>query len=347
MYGAGEFGNGFGLNGLDALLDAAQTQPEVVLAVAAASADKEGTQDDEIPNEEPSDGDGSGGAEKTGAWPQRDKLDLVRLDAARQIQTGWVPSGFPFHEKLSGWKPETSKPRQSELWQAIMERDPSQKPKHWDVKKCVTWLMQSRAPPKVTILTVLGAPPPAAAPATTDKEQDEDVVTRWSASKMMRLLHVVLSDEHFQEFLQRDKKLTRTQLDAKAKNSFWHAAAITFCDTSKTFDLIDFPGVESDRYANLKPGLLPTTYALTAEKAKKEFGDFRTLLTKIYQRFKVSGEGDDVDEDKTAQEMQEGAPKPHGSDFWDFCQGNAVIDYAYRFLKNSDGSPPACGKGWG
>jgi hypothetical protein len=49
MYGAGEFDNGFGLNGLDALVDAAQTQPEVVLAVAAASADKEGTQDDEIP----------------------------------------------------------------------------------------------------------------------------------------------------------------------------------------------------------------------------------------------------------------------------------------------------------
>ena len=55
------------------------------------------------------------------------------------------------------------------------------------------------------------------------------------------LLHVCLSDEHFPEFLQRGKKLTRTQLDAKAKNSFWHAAAITFCDTSKTFDLIDFP----------------------------------------------------------------------------------------------------------
>jgi len=31
-----------------------------------------------------------------------------------------------------------------------------------------------------------------------------------------------------------------------------------------TFDLMfDFPGVESDRYANLKAGLLPTNYALT------------------------------------------------------------------------------------
>jgi len=82
------------------------------------------------------------------------------------------------------------------------------------------------------------------------------VVTRWSASKMMRLLHVCLSDELFSEFLQRDKKLTRTQLDGKAKNSFWHLCAFLFCDTSKTFDLIDFPGVESDRYANLKAGLL-------------------------------------------------------------------------------------------
>jgi hypothetical protein len=69
-----------------------------------------------------------------------------------------VPSGFTFHEKLSGWKPETSKPRQSELWQAIMERDPSQKPKHWDVKKCVAWLMQSAALPTATISPALGAP---------------------------------------------------------------------------------------------------------------------------------------------------------------------------------------------
>jgi hypothetical protein len=159
---------------------------------------------------------------------------------------------------------ETSKPRQSELWQAIMERDPSQKPKHWDVKKCVAWLMQSAALPTATISPALGAPATAPAPAKTDKEPDEDVVTRWSASKMMRLLHVCLSDELFSEFLQRDKKLTRTQLDAKAKNSFWHLTAITFCDTSKTFDLMfDFPGVESDRYANLKAGLLPTNYALT------------------------------------------------------------------------------------
>ena len=117
-----------------------------------------------------------------------------------------------------------------------------------------------------------------------------------------------LCDEHFQEFLQRDKKLTRAQLDAKAKNSFWHAAAITFCDASKTFNLMDFPGVDSDRYSSLKAGLLPTTYALTAEKAKKEFGDFRTLLTKIYQRFKVSGEGDNVDEECPRRQDQPSSP---------------------------------------
>jgi len=306
MYGAGEYGNGFGLDAFHTLVGVAETQPQVVIATVAPPAAQEGTQEeDESPDGLPDGDAGSGGAEKTGAWPQRDKLDLVKLDAARQIQMGWVPSGFTFHEKLSGWKPETSKPRQSELWQAIMERDPSQKPKHWDVKKCVAWLMQSAALPTATISPALGAPVPAPAPEKTGKEQDEDVVTRWSTSKMMRLLHVCLSDELFSEFLQRDKKLTRTQLDAKSKNSFWHSVAIIFCDPSKTFDLIDFPGVESDRYTNLKAGLLPTTYALTAEKAKKEFGDFRTLLTKIYTRFKQSGEGDDVHEEKTAQEMQE------------------------------------------
>ena len=125
------------LDAFQTLVGVAQAQPQVVIATVAPPAAQEVHQEeDESPDGLP-DGDGSGGAEKTGAWPQRDKLDLVRLDAARQIQTGWVPSGFTFHEKLSGWKPEASKPRQSELWQAIMERDPSQKPKHWDVKKCV------------------------------------------------------------------------------------------------------------------------------------------------------------------------------------------------------------------
>jgi hypothetical protein len=104
--------------------------------------------------------------------------------------------------------------------------------------------MQSAAVPTATISPALGAPATAPAPAKTDKEPDEDVVTRWSASKMMRLVHVCLSDELFSEFLQRDKKLTRTQLHGKAKNSFWHSVAIIFCDPSKTFDLIDFPGVE-------------------------------------------------------------------------------------------------------
>jgi hypothetical protein len=60
-----------------------------------------------------------------------------------------------------------------------MERDPSQKPKHWDVKKCVAWLMQSAALPTATISPALGAPATAPATAKTDKEQDEDVVTRW------------------------------------------------------------------------------------------------------------------------------------------------------------------------
>ena len=105
MYGAGEYDNGFGLDAFQTLVGVAQAQPQVVIATVVPPAAQEGPQEeDESPDGLP-DGDGSGGAEKTGAWPQRDKLDLVRLDAARQIQTGWVPSGFTFHEKLSGWKP--------------------------------------------------------------------------------------------------------------------------------------------------------------------------------------------------------------------------------------------------
>jgi hypothetical protein len=103
MYGAGEYDIGFGLDAFQTLVGVAQAQPQVVIATVAPPAAQEGHQEeDESPDGFP-DGDGNRGAEKTGAWPlQRDKLDLVRLDAARQIQTGWVPSGFTFHEKLSG-----------------------------------------------------------------------------------------------------------------------------------------------------------------------------------------------------------------------------------------------------
>ena len=108
MYGAGEFGDPFQLEAANTLSGIAMGQGEVVIATIVQAPTP--PDDEESPEPEPG-GDGSGGAEKTGAWPQKDKLDLVRLDAARQIQTGWVPSGFAFHEKLSGWKPETSKPR--------------------------------------------------------------------------------------------------------------------------------------------------------------------------------------------------------------------------------------------
>ena len=113
MYGAGEFSDPFQVEAANTLSGIAMGQCDVVNATIVQAPTP--LDDEESPEPEPG-GDGSGGAEKTGAWPQKDKLDLVRLDAARQIQTGWVPSGFAFHEKLSGWKPETSKPRQSELW---------------------------------------------------------------------------------------------------------------------------------------------------------------------------------------------------------------------------------------
>ena len=88
-------------------------------------------EEDESPDGFP-DGDGNGGAEKTGAWPQRDKLDLVRLDAARQIQTGWVPSGFTFHEKLSGCSAGNRRPANrgrvssgKRSWSATRPRSPN------------------------------------------------------------------------------------------------------------------------------------------------------------------------------------------------------------------------------
>ena len=63
----------------------------------------------------------------------------------------------PKDYKLSGWQPVQTKPRKQELWQAILERDPSQRPKNWKIEEMVKYLIKhpkhdqtkKRAPPVV------------------------------------------------------------------------------------------------------------------------------------------------------------------------------------------------------
>ena len=54
----------------------------------------------------------------------------------------------------------------------------------------------------------------------------------------MRVFHICISDELKDDFVSRDKKLTRAELDANCMNSFWQKAAVMYNDEKVTFTLL-------------------------------------------------------------------------------------------------------------
>ena len=137
LSGLSEFGDG----GMGVLLQAAANAPEASVA-----------QDDEST--------GTGGANATTGeppatepptievqavpiapqeeWPKESELDPAKLAQARLISQRNKPPAV----SLAGFKPVKDKPRKAELWQAVMERDATQRPKNWGVAKMVTWLQE-------------------------------------------------------------------------------------------------------------------------------------------------------------------------------------------------------------
>ena len=99
-------------------------------------------------------------------WPKPEKLDQEKLNIARAI----CPTNKPASMKLTGFKPAKHKPRHIELWQALMERKPSARPKNWDVTKlveelCALPVKEAEAPPQVLPDGTLSTPPAMAVPA--------------------------------------------------------------------------------------------------------------------------------------------------------------------------------------
>ena len=70
-------------------------------------------------------------------WPSYGSLDQTKLAHARNISCDNAPG----KTNLTGFKPATEKPRHRELWQAVMGRDPTNRPKNWSMETCVKWLL--------------------------------------------------------------------------------------------------------------------------------------------------------------------------------------------------------------
>ena len=130
--------------------------------------------------------------------PDIKTLDKDRLAEARKINHTNKPLGL----KLGGWKPPQTKPHKQELWQVILERDSSQRPKNWAIESMVKYLIQAPlAPPDqqeeqgtpttepvaTNGNTALALVPAPAVPSTEESASKQ----RWSRIKFVRAIHLI------------------------------------------------------------------------------------------------------------------------------------------------------------
>ena len=268
--------------------------------------------------------------------PQVTSLDMDRLAQARNISG----ENKPTDAKLSGWKPLNTKPRKQEMWQAILERDPSQRPKNWKTEEMVKFLVEHPIHDPSTIPEQAGTPPgptgtanvaPGALVVVDSDDKDASGKQRWSRNKFVRLVHVICTDDLKQDFINRDRKLDRQEMDAKGKDSFWEKAAELF-NSSTSFD-IDKYSNDSTRFKNLTAA--PTGYVAEAAKLKYEFGQMRASLTKALTNFRKSGMGDGEKPDEGNDDAS-GQDAVRSSEFRDFCQGDEVLEYMHFMLDKHD-----------
>ena len=233
-----------------------------------------------------------GGAQPQSELPPIASCDPLKLQAARDIIPGKTISPV----NLTGWAPAKTKPRKQELMRAILERDSSQRCKHWSVEKCVHFLLET--PPAVIAAAIGAAPDPAAAapaaapaaaqqPTQNREEGPTDTSSRWSKFKDVRLLHAIA--ENRAQFVARDRKLTRAELDAGARHACWEDVCKTF-NSQQEFAILASQEA-ADKFASFGSRCLPTSYVLERDKAMKEFGSLRTQLTKCLVNFRRSGMG--------------------------------------------------------
>ena len=295
MLWGGEFGSSHGPSGLDVLASAlpgSSAEDAVSAASPEVATGTEPVSTDPVPATV-----GASPFIEAEEWPKPESLDAGKLTQARNI-TG---SNKPDSLKLAGFKPAKEKPRKQELWQAVMERDSKQRPKHWPTEKMVNFLITT--PPVVhppvllpngeVDLTAQRDPVASAGPPVQDTTPEGDDLEakkmRWSRNKMARVIMCIADDNLKDKFLTRDRKLNRQEMDAKGRDNFWELCALMYNSPS-----ITFPTPRSnfgvDKYKTLPLG--PSPYVADADKVRKEFGALRSDLSKALVNFRKSGQGE-------------------------------------------------------
>ena len=230
-----------------------------------------------------------------------------------------------------------------------MERDPSQKPKYWGMEKGVKWLANTPAVVQVAAeVTGTPVPPSAAGVATAEPgaagDDDEEQLDesggkglRWSRGKAARMIMAIASDELLCDFVDRDRKLNRQEMDSRGKDNFWEKLALVY-NSDQTF-ILPVSKFGPHKYKGMT--VSPTSYVADATKLKKEFADIRASLTKAVANWRKSGNGRDADPELGGEEASEGR-EIFSDDFQDFTHGDEILDLTYEVFTAKDILNAAC-----
>ena len=145
----------------------------------------------------------SNNAQQTG----KESLSESRAKGARMIVPGFsMPNNNP---KNVLWPPGTPNPTLLELRKEMLVRNPTSKPNYYDKAKCIDILL------KVPYL-------PPSGNRDEEHQNEAPAMFKMKHSKVWdapRLINVLIHLKH--QYLLRDAKLTRLQIDNKESNDSW------------------------------------------------------------------------------------------------------------------------------
>ena len=170
------------------------------------------------------------------------------------------------------------------------------------------------------------APPPAVAAAP--QPNTDGPSQRWSAKvHTVRMLHCCML--HLPDYLNRNKKLTRKQLDACSTHWAWEKIVMAFNDPAIKFSL-HVPKEYDEEEMLLKLSTAWTPYVATAAKLHAEHTTFAKDLQVRLARWRLSGNGDMGELDEAAKVKY--SLGTCSADFRNYCDGRPVLLYGYYLL---------------
>jgi len=222
--------------------------------------------------------------------------------------------------------------------------EPKPRVNNWKFSNCVNWLeTQEPEVPEVgndqeasdtneaeSASGMLGAQisPRRSGTSSTLRQLSPGGRSNWSTLKCAPRLINVIALMLKTDYLDRDKTLSRLEIDAKGQNWFWNKLAETFnTDDNPDFDenmFVDDMTI-SDQVRNLIPGR-PDGLIASASMLKEKHRDLRTVIQKAMNKFQDTGNGDNADTDLADGQVR-------SNDLSSYFSNNPAIYYVFLVLK--------------